>query len=69
MACLQSLDKWSHLPVVAGIAWIYPKQTDENRLYGSQAQRGKERCVALEVNLVEPIQITFSAEKGENDEV
>ena len=33
------------------------------------SSKKKERCVALEVNLVKPIQIPFSAEKGENDEV
>ena len=66
MACLQSLDKWGHLSVVAGIAWIYPMHTDQDRLYGSQAQRNRN---VQGVNLVKPIQIPFSAGKGENGEV
>ena len=33
------------------------------------SSKKQERCVAEELNLVEPIQIPFSAEKGENDEV
>ena len=40
--------------------------TDQDRLYGSQAQRNRN---VQEVNLVKPIQIPFSADKGENGEV
>lgn len=68
MAFLQSLDKWAHLPVVAGIPWISHAYWREQIVWKSSSKKQK-RCVAEELNLVEPIQIPFSAEKGENDEV